>query len=178
MVESTVALRPIVSADWRVLHEWGSDPRVCRFQAWGPNTLDDSREFTARAAAAWDADPLARRVYIAESGGDVVGSGELRVHSRRHGQGEIQYLVHPRHWRRGLGTAIGRLLLRVGFEDLGLHRIYGTCDPRNAGSVKILRALGMTYEGRLRHTLRLRDGWRDSDVFGILDNEWAGENAA
>jgi RimJ/RimL family protein N-acetyltransferase len=30
----------------------------------------------------------------------------------------------------------------------------------------------MTYEGRLRHTLLIRDGWRDSEIFSILDNEW------
>jgi [ribosomal protein S5]-alanine N-acetyltransferase len=30
----------------------------------------------------------------------------------------------------------------------------------------------MTYEGRLRQTLLLRDGWRDSEVFSILESEW------
>ncbi|MET9021423.1 GNAT family protein [Actinopolymorpha sp. NPDC004070] len=47
-----------------------------------------------------------------------------------------------------------------------------TCDPRNAGSAALLRRLGMAYEGRLRHTMLLRDGWRDSETFGILEDEW------
>jgi hypothetical protein len=30
----------------------------------------------------------------------------------------------------------------------------------------------MTFEGRLRHTMMIRDGWRDSSVFSILAEEW------
>jgi RimJ/RimL family protein N-acetyltransferase len=82
------------------------------------------------------------------------------------------YAVHPRVWGRGVGTAIGKALLVQGFEDLGLHRVYATCDPRNLGSARILRKLGMTWEGRHRHTALIRDGWRDSEVFGVLEDEW------
>lgn len=54
----------------------------------------------------------------------------------------------------------------------GLQRIYATCDPRNLASARILGKLGMTWEGRHRHTALIRDGWRDSDVFSILEDEW------
>jgi ribosomal-protein-alanine N-acetyltransferase len=105
--------------------------------------------------------------------GEVLGLGVLQVgRDTRHRQGDISYAVHPRVWRRGVGTAIGSALLRIGFADRGLHRIAATCDPRNAGSAGILRRLGMTYEGRLRHTMMVRDGWRDSETFGILECEW------
>jgi ribosomal-protein-alanine N-acetyltransferase len=30
----------------------------------------------------------------------------------------------------------------------------------------------MEHEGQLRHTLPLRDGWRDSDVYSILEPKW------
>ncbi|MEU2834488.1 GNAT family protein [Streptomyces lavendulae] len=59
-----------------------------------------------------------------------------------------------------------------GFEDLGLHRIHATCDPRNLGSARVLGKLGMTREGRHRHTALIRDGWRDSDMFSALEDEW------
>lgn len=102
-----------------------------------------------------------------------IGSGEVRIHSRDHRQGEIAYGVHPDLWGRGLGTGIGHALLAIGFGELNLHRIHATCDPRNLGSARVLRRLGMTHEGRLRQTILIRDGWRDSDVFSILAHEWA-----
>jgi len=32
--------------------------------------------------------------------------------------------------------------------------------------------LGMTYEGRPRHRMLIHDGWRDSEIFSILEDEW------
>ncbi|MDN3296384.1 GNAT family protein [Streptomyces ficellus] len=66
---------------------------------------------------------------------------ELHVRSRGQRQGEIIYAVHPRVWGQGVGTAIGQELLSTGFEDLELHRIYATCDPRNLGSARVLGKL-------------------------------------
>jgi RimJ/RimL family protein N-acetyltransferase len=73
---------------------------------------------------------------------------------------------------RGLGAALGSELLRIGFAEPGFHRIRGTCDPRNLGSAGVLRKLDMPYEGRLRHSMLIRDGWRDSERFSILEEEW------
>lgn len=166
------------SGDWPAVHSWASLPESCRYQAWGPNTEQQSRDFVQAAADDWTRGPQERYVYLACADGQPVGSGEVNIRSRGHRQGEISYGVHPAFWRTGVGTGIGRLLLAEGFGRLDLHRIYGTCDPRNVGSARVLAKLGMTYEGRMRHTILLRDGWRDSDLFSILEHEWPGESAA
>ncbi|MFK0259439.1 GNAT family N-acetyltransferase [Streptomyces sp. NPDC090445] len=158
--------------DWEAVHSWASRPQSCRFQTWGPNTEEETRAFVAAAVGAWSRSPQQRYAYAARLDGDVVGMGELHVRSRAQRHGEITYVVHPRVWGQGVGTAIGRELLAHGFGALGLHRIHATCDPRNLGSARVLGRLGMTWEGRHRHTALLRDGWRDSEVFGILEDEW------
>ncbi|WP_107090119.1 GNAT family N-acetyltransferase [Streptomyces sp. WM6372] len=63
-------------------------------------------------------------------------------------------------------------MLAHGFDELGLHRIYATCGPRNFGSSRVLSKIGMTHKGRLRHTALLCDGWRDSMIFSSLEGEW------
>lgn len=165
--------RPEIS-DWVRIHEWTSRPESCRFQAWGPNTAEQTRSFTEAAVASWDAgEQRARYVWAAVTADHgVVGLGELHVTDHQHRQGDISYSVHTDYWRRGIAKAIGRDLLRIGFDEQDLHRIVGTCDPRNLASSLVLRSLGMSYEGRARDTLLLRDGWRDSDVFSILEDEW------
>jgi RimJ/RimL family protein N-acetyltransferase len=177
MSESTkLRLRPVQAADWQAVHSWGSLPEFCRYQPWGPNTPEESRAFVDTAAAAWSQNPQTRYAYLACLGEDVVGMGELHVRGSEHRQGEVAYGLHPQWWGRGLGTMLGRGLLRIGFEDLRLHRICATCDPRNLGSAGVIRRLGMAYEGRLRHTLLIRDGWRDSDVYSILEDEWRAQD--
>jgi RimJ/RimL family protein N-acetyltransferase len=53
-----------------------------------------------------------------------------------------------------------------------LHRIFATCDPRNTASAHVLQKVGMRLEGRLRDTMLIRDGWRDSLVYSVLEHEW------
>ncbi|MEU1507398.1 GNAT family protein [Kitasatospora sp. NPDC005748] len=172
MTRSAVTLRKPVLDDWQAVHSWAGLEEACRYQAWGPNTEDQTRAFVQTAVDAWSHARQQRYVYVARFEGELVGMGELHIRSRRHRQGEIAYIVHPRAWGRGVGTAIGRELLSRGFGELGLHRIYATCDPRNLASSRLLAGLGMTYEGRHRHTALIRDGWRDSEMFGILEAEW------
>jgi [ribosomal protein S5]-alanine N-acetyltransferase len=57
---------------------------------------------------------------------------------------------------------------------MDLHRVMATCDPRNLASTAVLTKVGMTFEGRLRHTMEIHDGWRDSRIFSILADEWRG----
>jgi ribosomal-protein-alanine N-acetyltransferase len=35
-----------------------------------------------------------------------------------------------------------------------------------------MEKVGMQYEGRLRDTMLIRDGWRDSLVYSVLEHEW------
>jgi [ribosomal protein S5]-alanine N-acetyltransferase len=172
---SRLELRPPRLADWERVHEWASRPEVCRYQVWGPNSSEETRAFVAAAVATWDQSESqrSRYVWVAEHPDEgVVGMGELNVRSRVHRQGEISYIVHPDLWGQGFGTQIAEQVLVIGFDDFSLHRIFGTCDPRNEASAAILRGLGMRHEGSHRHTLLLRDGWRDSEVFAVIADEW------
>jgi RimJ/RimL family protein N-acetyltransferase len=177
-MDDALLLREPRYADWPRVHEWGVSEDVCRYQAWGPNSAQATEAAFVIDAVATCQIPATERprfVWFAEHPADgVIGAGELRVHSRAHRQGEISYVVHPQHWRRGYATWIGSRLLQRAFRDHALHRVFATCDPRNVASVAVLRKLGLEHGGRLRHTLLLRDGWRDSDVYSILEPEWAG----
>jgi RimJ/RimL family protein N-acetyltransferase len=151
---------------------WARLPEACRYQAWGPNTADQTRAFVQAAADGWRRDPPVRFAFAVVTGGTVVGTADLKLRGDR--QGEIGYAVHPACWGRGLATQAARRLLDRGFQEHGLHRIAATCDPRNAASARVITKLGMIHEGRLRQTVFIRDGWRDSDVYSLLAHEWHG----
>jgi ribosomal-protein-alanine N-acetyltransferase len=157
-----LTLRPLTLDDIAAVHEWASLPESCRYQAWGPNTYEQTQEYVRAAVAA----SPGRQVFGVLVGGQVVGSAELKLHGAS--TGEIAYAIHPRVWGQGIATAAARELLRMGFSQHGRHRIFGTCDPRNIASAAVLRKIGMRYEGRMRGTAYTRDGWRDSDLYAIL----------
>ncbi len=169
-----LALRPMSLGDTDVVHAWARLPEVCRYQAWGPNSAEDTRRYVAEAVATAEEVPRRRYVWIAtDATGRAVGSAELQVRSPQERCAELGYLVDPELWGRGYATRMAALVAGFAFDELGMHRVEATCDPRNAGSARVLRRLGMTHEGRRRHTMLLRDGWRDSELFGMLEDEWA-----
>lgn len=167
-------LRPIASLDTDRIHEWAAQPEACRYQPWGPNSYADTEAFVAAAVEAWSVDPQQRWAWVAVDASDVVvGNGEVKL--RGQGRAEISYAVHVELWGQGFGSAIGHLLREWAFTHLlELERLEATCDPRNVASESVLRHLGMTCEGTLRHVRWIRDGWRDSKTFSILRSEWAG----
>ena len=169
-----LTLRDFVLEDWAAVHEWAVLPEAIRFQAWGPNTPEETRAHVQRAIQATQQQPRTDYTLAAvlDATGRVIGSGSLLVRSERFRTGEIAYILHPDFWNQGFGTEIALSLLGFGFEQLHLHRIAATCDPRNIASGRVLQKAGLTYEGRLRQTLLIRDGWRDSDCYAILEHEW------
>ncbi len=158
-------LRPLVLDDAVAVHGWACLPDSCRYQAWGPNTFEQTQAYVRAAIAA----PPDRLVFGVLVDGEVVGSASFKLYGPS--TGEITYAVHPRVWGRGIATAAARELLRRGFSEYGRHRIFGTCDPRNLASAAVLRKIGMRYEGRMRGTAYIRDGWRDSDLYAIVVND-------
>jgi RimJ/RimL family protein N-acetyltransferase len=102
----------------------------------------------------------------------MVGDVVLEWISRRHRQGEIGYIVHPDHHGRGYATEACRPLLRVAFEEMGLHRVVGRLDARNTASARVLEKLGMRREAHLVENEWVKEEWQSEVVYAILDREW------
>ena len=151
---------------------WASREEACRYQPWGPNTPAQTRAFVEATARSWDERPQTRYPYAVEVAGTVRGIGTLELHPHRQGE-MLAYSVHPDLWGQGVGTQVARRLLDLGFTEHRLHRIFATCDPRNVASGRVLAKAGLVHEGRLRQNLLIRDGWRDSDLYSILAEEWS-----
>jgi RimJ/RimL family protein N-acetyltransferase len=61
------------------------------------------------------------------------------------GEADPGYRLLRAHWRKGLASEGSRELLRHGFDDLGLHRIFGQTMAVNAASRATLASIGMRF---------------------------------
>ncbi|WP_431883247.1 GNAT family N-acetyltransferase [Micromonospora gifhornensis] len=61
------------------------------------------------------------------------------------GQAELGYRLVRRWWRRGLASEGARELIRHGFVDLGLRRIFAETMAVNVASRATMAAVGMRY---------------------------------
>jgi RimJ/RimL family protein N-acetyltransferase len=104
--------------------------------------------------------------------GELVGDMTLFLRSVQYRQGEVGYILHPAHGGRGYATEATRALLWLGFEELGLHRICGRLDARNAASARVLERVGMRREAHLVENEFVKGEWTDEFVYALLDREW------
>ncbi|MBW8349665.1 GNAT family N-acetyltransferase [Bacillus sp. IITD106] len=171
---NTIKLRQIMEKDWPDIHTYASLPEVSRFQPWGPNTEEDTKAFVNQILNDAKVRPRTRYVYviIEKELNKIIGSSELNIRDFSNRTGEVAYIVHPDYWGKGYATEAARLMTKLGFTAFNLHRIFATCDTRNIGSAKVLEKVGMTLEGRMREDVLIKDGWRDSYLFSILEHEW------
>lgn len=61
------------------------------------------------------------------------------------GEAELGYRLLRRYWRQGYASEGSRELLRHGFEDLGLQRVFALTMTANAASRATMAAAGLHY---------------------------------
>jgi ribosomal-protein-alanine N-acetyltransferase len=98
--------------------------------------------------------------------------GLLTLICRAHQQGQIGWSLNIAYRGRGYVTEGARALIKYGFENLGLHRIWADTSNVNIPSWKVMERLGMRREGCYREAEFRDNQWIDTLVYAILAEEW------
>jgi RimJ/RimL family protein N-acetyltransferase len=110
-------------------------------------------------------------INFAIDDGDLVGVAGLRV-QREFERAEIGYWLGIPYWGRGYATEAVGAIIRYGFEELSLNRIYAGYFSRNRASGRVMEKNGMKQEGVLRQHVKKWDAFVDVVYYGILRSEW------
>jgi RimJ/RimL family protein N-acetyltransferase len=142
-------LVPLSEAHLPFLVELNSDPLVHRFLYHRGLTADETEERVRRALAA-AADPDGLGQWIGSREGEPIGLWMLQPpHGPSQppvpGEADLGYRLPSRHWRRGYASEGARELVRHGFEDLGLTRIFAQTMAVNQASRATMASVGLTY---------------------------------
>lgn len=168
-------LRPFRDADLDAMHAIYSRADVNRYLDWEARSRDDVREWLGRIKkmTALDEKGEALRLAAFPRGTEaLIGDFSVWRTHLEHQQGEIGFVVHPDFHGQGYATEGAALMLRMGFERLGFHRIVGRCDARNTASARLMERLGMRREAHFRESELIKGEWVDALVYAMLASEW------
>lgn len=179
-------IRPYTDADFDDLYDIQSRPEVARYLYWSPrDRAEVRRSLEERKRVSFlveEGQGLTLAVELREAEcaagrsrtgrGTVIGDVLLLWTSRQHRQGEVGYIFHPDYGGRGYATEAAEVMLQLGFEQLGLHRIIGRLDARNQASARVLERLGMRREAHFVQNEFVKGEWTDELVYAILATEW------
>lgn len=170
-----IDLRPHREDDLEDLLAFHSLPDVVRYVPWPVRDREQVRaalqvklkQDVLREPGQW----LVLAVELRATG-RVVGEVLLKWESDISRQGELGFVMHPLAQGQGLAAEAAQAVLRLGFDDLKLHRITATCIAGNDRSVRLLTRLGMRQEAHFVHSILFKGAWQDQLVFGLLEDQW------
>jgi RimJ/RimL family protein N-acetyltransferase len=172
LLGDTVALTPLRPEDSPLLFEWINDRELVTLSApFEPVSLQAHERWFESIRLRDDVRIFGIRLH---DGDRLVGSCQLHSIHPVHRSAELTIRIGAADARgRGVGAEAVRLLLRYGFEELALHRIYLHVFDSNMPAQRLYRRVGFRREGVLREAARIDGAWIDVVVMAILRSEYS-----
>jgi RimJ/RimL family protein N-acetyltransferase len=151
--------------------QWLNDPKVLEyFGDYVPlSSVQETKWYEAMLE-----DQTARAFSIEFEGRHIGGAGFSQI-DRRNASAEIGLFIGlPELWDQGLGSDALRALVRFGFEQMNLHRIYLRVFDGNERAIHLYEKAGFRPEGRWRQAEFRHGRYHDLQWMSMLRDEWTG----
>lgn len=173
-------LRDFKRSDFQAIHSYASNIENLKYMIWGPNTEEDTIGFIENCINSRKRIPRLNYDFaiVNKSIRKVIGGCGIYL-NQEFNEGMIGWILHKDYWKQGYTPEAGKALLKFGFEELNLHRIYAKCNAENYGSYRVMEKCGMRREA---HFIKNRYGrvgnhekWYDEYYYAMLEEDWRKE---
>ncbi|MGR9050547.1 GNAT family N-acetyltransferase [Halobacillus faecis] len=168
-----LTLRKLAFSDLEDVFSFCSNPKVAHPMTWEvTESREATHEFLTMVMTGYEKGESGEWAIEWNKTGQVIGVAAFIDWSNLHKCVEVGYFLSEDYWGRGIATEALQELVHYGFSQLDLNRIEGRCDTDNIGSQKVMKKLGMKYEGTLRKNEWIKGEFRDTEVYSILESEY------
>lgn len=167
-------LRPWLSSDAESLYEYAKDPSVGPIAGWPPHTsVENSLEIIRGVLSADETYAVCLKedgIAIGSIGLSVGSASNLELPDT---EGEIGYWIGVPFWGRGLIPEAVKELIRHGFEDLKLEKLWCGYFDGNIKSKRAQEKCGFTYHHTLKDIhWKLMDEIRTEHITCLKREDW------
>ena len=146
LITEQLILRPCEESDAESLYEYAKDPQVGPIAGWPPHTsVEDSRDIIKSVLAVNETYAICKRQDNRAIGSIGLMRGEQSNLDIPEDEGEIGYWIGVPFWGQGYVPEAVRELIRHGFEDLKLNRIWCGYFEGNDKSKRVQEKCGFRY---------------------------------
>ncbi|MDO8487484.1 MAG: GNAT family protein [Candidatus Curtissbacteria bacterium] len=151
---------------------WLNDEKVCEFNSHHvfPYSVAEGLAYINASKKTRDAIVLA----IILKGKEIhIGNIALQGIDYTNKNAEFAIIVGEQdYWNKGYSKEASLLLVKHGFSEMNLHRIYCGTSQHNIGMQKLAKFLGMKEEGRLKEQLYKHGSYADILKYGVLKKDF------
>jgi RimJ/RimL family protein N-acetyltransferase len=164
-----IVLRAIERKDLSNYVQWLNDPAVLEyFGQYAPFSLAQEEQWYEQMLQ----DQKQRNFAIEFEGRHIGGAGFGNIDWRNQNAEVGLFIGIPELWDQGFGREVLQALLRLGFDQMNLHRIYLRVFAENNRGIHLYETLGFQHEGRWRHAEFRNGRFQDMLWMGVLRDEW------
>jgi len=99
--------------------------------------------------------------------------GEIGLHlDKINNSAQFGYWIAEPFWGKGIATEACSAILKFGFEELDLHKIYATHYPENIASGKVMLNNKMMKEGELKDHYKIDRVYRSVIQYRLTKQEY------
>ncbi|HEX6845458.1 MAG TPA: GNAT family protein [Chitinophagaceae bacterium] len=164
-------LRKLEKTDANEMFFLRSDENVLRHLGKEPaQTVEEAKEFIGQINKNIDEnESILWGIAFVDAPATIIGTICLWNLAKEYYRGEIGYLLHPQHWRKGIMKEAINAVVDYGFHTLGLHRIEALLSPENIASSAVLESTGFIKEGHLKENLYFKGKFGDTAIYSKLN---------
>ncbi|MCK9361079.1 GNAT family N-acetyltransferase [Patescibacteria group bacterium] len=153
---------------------WFNDPEVCQFNEHHrfPMDRERMREYFENVIKPRHDLVLAICDKVTDA---HIGNVALQSIDKTSRHAEYAIIIGNKDfWGKGIAKEASKLIIKHGFGELNLHRIYCGTSSANIGMQKVAESLGFVKEGVSREVLWKEGKYNDAIQYGLLAHEFNG----
>lgn len=173
VIGERIVLREFRAEDISGMRSWCNDPEITRFLSGRYTKPIPWEETQAELDRFLNGDAGGVNLVVAEKeSGRYLGQVSLFLIDHQARKAELAIVLGPGSVGKGYGGEAMALLLKFGFGEINLNRIYLTVNINNARAIRVYEKAGFVREGLMRRD-RYRDGaYEDVLMMSILREEY------
>ncbi|WP_223068378.1 GNAT family N-acetyltransferase [Paenibacillus caui] len=170
-------LRPFNLDDAQVVQELAGDKYVAEMTLNIPHPYEDgmAEEWIETHIDNFNEDRLLTLAIVHKEEKYLIGAISIGI-NKKFDHGELGYWIGRKYNNNGYCTEAAKGIVKYAFEEMKLNRIFARHLGKNPASGKVMKKLGMKYEGLLKQHVRKWGEYEDLVHYGLLKAEYNSEN--
>lgn len=172
--EKRIKIRKLKLSDAKDIYENVKDKEIVKW-TWNiphPYSKKESIKFIRRSQYRLKKKKAYTFGIVLKETDKVIGVIDLLKVDWKNKNAELGYWLGKKYWKKNIMTGAVKLILKFGFEELKLHRIYACTFEKNIGSKKVLEKCGFKQEGITIEALFRYNRWHNKLDYGILKSRY------
>ena len=167
-----LVLRPMRTSDAYDMYEYSCREDVTEFLLWSPHpSVSYTRDYLAYIESRYATCDFFDWAITLSDSGKMIGTVGFTKIDAANNNAEIGYVLNPEYHRMGIAVEAARKIMEFGFDTVGLHRIEAKFMKGNDASLKVMKKLGMSFEGYRVDGMYVKGSYRTIGTCALIKKQ-------